>query len=159
MAERGVQVWLWARSPGADDALLVGRTQLVEVQASALRAGAPRCLFGKGRLLPPLIKGRGQLCRKTVLRFLWPRGEVSAEPEAWGEEVLSAGGRGRQGKEGASLAAGAGHGGHEAGGEDHVPGDDDRVEEALGTRLRWGELRPAFGGASGSFPQRCFCVL
>lgn len=128
-------------------------------EASAPSAGAPRCLSGKGQFLPLLIKGRGQLCQKTVLRFLWPHGEVSVEPEAWGEEVLSAGGRGRQGKEGASSAAGAGHGGQEAGGEDHVPGDDDQVEEGLGTRLHWEELRLGFGRASGSFPQRWFCVL
>lgn len=105
------------------------------------------------------IKGRGPLCQKTVWRSLWPRGEVSVEPEAWGEEVLSDGRHGRQGKAGASSAAGAGRGGQEAGGEDHVPGDDDQVEEELGMRPQWEELRLDVGGAAGSFPQRCFCVL
>lgn len=129
------------------------------MQASAQSAGVPWCLSRKAQFLPLLIKGWGQLCQKTVWRFLWPHGEVSVEPEAWGEEVLSVGRHGRRGKAGASSAAGAGHGGQEAGGEDHVPGDDDQVEEELGMRLQWEELRLGFGGASGSFPQRCFCVL
>lgn len=95
------------------------------------------------------------------MSFLWPPGEVSVELEAWGEEVLSAGELVCQGEEEASFAAGAGagHGGQEEGDDDHVSGDDDQVVEEVGTWLDFEDLRLGFGGASGFFPQRLFCVL
>lgn len=60
------------------------------------------------------------------MSFLQPPGEVSVELEVWGGVGLSAGERGcLMNEEEVSSAAGAGHGGQEAGDDDQVPGNDD----------------------------------